>query len=449
MQADDVRLRQRRVEPRQRLLAVGAPDDQLGDHRVVVRRDRIAFSHAGIQPHVGALEAGSRRRAEDVEAAGGRQEVGVGILGAQARLDGVAVDAQVALRERQRLARRDTQLPFDEVEPGDRFGHGVLDLQPRVHLHEVEAQVAVAGRLGDELDRAGADVAHRLGRGDRGLAHLAPALLAHARRGRFFEHLLVPSLHRAVALEQVDAMALRVAEHLDLDVARPRDVALDQHRVVAEAVDRLALARGERGVEFRRRIHHPHALGKADALGLVPEQRGILVGAVVTRHQRHAGFFHELLGRRLQPHGLDRRRRRADEDQARIGAGLGEIVVLAEEAVARMDRFGAGRPCRFDDAIAAQVAFLGRGAADVHRFVAGEHMQRAHVGIRIHGDRADAELLRRGRDAAGDLAAVGDQDLLEHGLPLIAARVARPRRQSGRTAGAPARAGTSPAARSP
>jgi hypothetical protein len=46
----------------------------------------------------------------------------------------------------------------------------------------------------------------------------------------------VAALHRAVALEQVDAVAVGVAEDLDLDVARLGDVLLDQHVVVAEGL---------------------------------------------------------------------------------------------------------------------------------------------------------------------------------------------------------------------
>ena len=61
------------------------------------------------------------------------------VLGIEPRLDGMAVDAHVGLRERQRLARRDAELQLDQVEPGDRLGHRMLDLQPRVHLHEPEA----------------------------------------------------------------------------------------------------------------------------------------------------------------------------------------------------------------------------------------------------------------------------------------------------------------------
>jgi hypothetical protein len=40
--------------------------------------------------------------------------------------------------QRQRLAGGDAQLPLDQVEPGDHLGDRVLDLQARVHLHEVE-----------------------------------------------------------------------------------------------------------------------------------------------------------------------------------------------------------------------------------------------------------------------------------------------------------------------
>jgi hypothetical protein len=45
-------------------------------------------------------------------------------------------------------------------------------------------------------------------------------------------------------------------------------------------------------------------------------------------------------------------------------------------------------------------------------------MQRACIGVGVNGDGAHAEPLRRACDAAGDLAAVGDQKGLEHVPPL-------------------------------
>ncbi len=51
----------------------------------------------------------------------------------------------------------------------------------------------------------------------------------------------MPALHAAVALEEVDRITEGVREDLDLDVTRPRYVALQQHALVAEGRRRLAL----------------------------------------------------------------------------------------------------------------------------------------------------------------------------------------------------------------
>ena len=64
----------------------------------------------------------------------------------------------------------------------------------------------------------------------------------HARRRRLLDHLLVAALHGAVALEQMHGIAVRVGEHLHFDMARPREIFLDQHAVVAEGRSGLALA---------------------------------------------------------------------------------------------------------------------------------------------------------------------------------------------------------------
>ncbi len=113
----------------------------------------------------------------------------------------------------------------------------MLDLEARVHLDEVEA----AASADDELDRAGADIADGPGGGDRGLAQSPCARsLVEAGRGRLLDHLLVAALDRAVALEEVDRVAVAVGEDLHLDMPRPRQIFLDQHPVVAEGRQRLA-----------------------------------------------------------------------------------------------------------------------------------------------------------------------------------------------------------------
>ena len=187
---------QRRAQAPQSGIAIHIPADQLGDHRVVVHADLVALAHAAVDAHV----RGGRRHAQMLDAARRGQEVARRILGVDARLDRMPVDGQLLLRQRQRLARGHAQLPLHQVEAGDHLGHRVLDLQPGVHLHEVE----LAALVRDELHGAGVDVAHRARRGHRRRADLPPPRGRHARGGRLFQNLLMAPLHGAVALEQMN-----------------------------------------------------------------------------------------------------------------------------------------------------------------------------------------------------------------------------------------------------
>ena len=61
-----------------------------------------------------------------------------------------------------------------------------------------------------------------------------------------------------------------------------------------------------------------------------------------------------------------------------------------------------------------QVRSRAGARADAHVVVGEAHVQRLAVGLGVHGDRLDAELAAGADDAQRDLAAIGDQDLLEH-----------------------------------
>jgi hypothetical protein len=77
--------------------------------------------------------------------------------------------------------------------------------------------------VGDEFDGAGADIVHRAGRLARGGADRLALRGVERRRRRFLDHLLVPALQRAFALEQRQQIAVAVADDLHLDVARVLD----------------------------------------------------------------------------------------------------------------------------------------------------------------------------------------------------------------------------------
>jgi hypothetical protein len=200
------------------------------------------------------------------------------------------------------------------------------------------------------------------------------------------------ALHRTVALKQVNHVALGVAKHLNFNVTRSGDVALNQHRVVAKTVDGFAFARCQSRVKFSRAVDGPHAFAATaragfdehrvtNAVGLALEHRSVLIGTVVTRHQRHPSALHQLLGFSLQAHGFQRRWRRADEDQASVGTGLSKLGVLAQKTVAGVNGLRARGERRSNDAVAAQVAFFWRCRTDAHGFVASQHVLGIGVGV--------------------------------------------------------------------
>ncbi len=79
-----------------------------------------------------------------------------------------------------------------------------------------------------------------------------------------------------------------------------------------------------------------------------------------------------------------------------------------------MNGVGARAARRVDNAIDSQVAVLWRARPDGIRLVGVPHVQGRAVTLGIDGHRRQVHFPARANDAHGDLAAVGDQDLV-HG----------------------------------
>ena len=364
--------------------------DDLGDHRIVMRADdlriHLVHPHRGVDANAFArgLEGRPVRDAalllidvEVVQRSGRRQKTLLRILGIEPRLDGVPVDRQLVLREaaaarrrRRAVASSTRSSPVTASVTGCSTCRRVFismkkkpsarrPFEPSAMNSTVPAPTIADGR----------------GRRDGGAAHGVAHGRRHARRGGLLDDLLVAALQRAVALEQMHDIAVPVAEHLHLDVARLQNVFLDEHAPVAEGVRALhARALVEGGVEIEHPVDPAHALAAAagdrldqdriaDLIGLLAQEIGILPVAVIAGHRRHAGPLHQRLRLALEAHGADRGWRRADEDDARGGAGLGEFRVLRQEAVAGVNRGGARALRGLDDPVDDEIALARRPAA--------------------------------------------------------------------------------------
>ena len=246
------------------------------------------------------------------------------------------------LLEPEPLAGRDANLFLDDVDAGHHLGDRMLDLQPRVRFHEVEAAV----RIHQELERPGVGVLHGLGGVDDDRAHPASHLVAERGRGRLFEQLLVPALDRAFAFAEVDDRPVLVAEDLELDMAWRFDVLLEVHIADAERRFGFTLRRLEGMRQLAHGSHDAHAAAAAAGRRLDDDRIADLLGrldrlvlgldrSVGARQDRHARLLHDAARPCLVAHQPDDLRGRPDELDMTGFADLREIRALRQEPVAR------------------------------------------------------------------------------------------------------------------
>ena len=317
---------------------------------------------------------------------------------------------------------------------------GVLDLEPRVDLHEREAPL---GRLVQELDGGRAAVARALHEPAGGVHDLALLLGAQRRARRLLDDLLVAALVGAVAQPDGPCGAVAVPDRLDLDVAGRADQPLHQHRVVAERLGGLRAGAGERGLQrgrvvdatdaaapaARRRLDHQRV---ADRLG-VP--RGVLGGVdrpAAPGRDRHAGGLGEPLGLDLVADAAHHLGAGPDEDDAEPLAQLDEPRILGHEAPADPDGVGAGGDERPLERLVVEIADAGVGV-ERDDLVGVAQVHRLGLGRRGEGDHVDR--LRAGGVELADgvdqphrgLAPVDDGEASEGSLhaPQLASMAAR------------------------
>src|SRR5690606_36477452 len=174
-------------------------------------------------------------------------------------------------------------------------------------------------------------------RGDGSLTHGFAAFLGHAGGWGLFDDFLMTALNRAVALEEMDIIALGVGKYLYFDVAGLLQIAFDKYAIVAETAGSFTFARCQGFGEFSTGFDDAHAFattpsagldqyGVADGISLLAQEGRVLIVAMVAGHQRDAGFFHQCLCGGLAAHGGNGAGWRTDENNACISTSLGKEI---------------------------------------------------------------------------------------------------------------------------
>ena len=359
--------------------------------------------------------------------AGVGHEVVGGVLGGHTGLDGVAVAADGLLRGDvdllgvEGIALGDEDLGADDVHVGDKLGDGVLHLDSGVHLDEVGVAVPVH----QELTGAGVAIAHGLAQTDGAVEDLLPGELGHGEGGGVFNDFLVPALHGAVTVEEVNDVAVVVGQDLDLHMLGALEVFFDEDLVIAEGL--LGLVDG-----FLKLLGHvlgagddAHAASAAAVGGL--EHDGVadllghghglfhgLHGVVHAGDDGHVGGDGDLLGGDLVAHGVHALHGGADEDDAVLFTFLHQDGVLGQEAIAGVDGVHVVVLGDLDDGGDVQIGvdralFRVQGVSFVRQ--GAEHGVLVFLGV--DGHRGDAQLVESPEHADGDLSAVCHQNSLK------------------------------------
>ena len=212
---------------------------------------------------------------------------------------------------------------------------------------------------------------------------------------------------------------------MNLDMTRTANELLEVDLVVAKGVGSLGTGGDEHPLELLVVVCLAHALATAAGRGLdedgvadlVGKGTGLLDGldrAVASGHRGNPELLHRGLGGRLVAERVDALGRRSDEDDVVVGTGAGKVGVLGEETVARMDGLRTSNLGRCDDVGGVEIRERRRGRTDADAFVGHLNGTRVLVGLGIHDDALDAELVGGAHDAQGDFASVGDEDLVKH-----------------------------------
>jgi hypothetical protein len=424
LDAADAELAQRPLSPPHRLLERRPPRRQLDEQRIEVRRDDGAA--VGVAVDTDREPAGI---AVSGDPAVVRDEPVLRVFSGDPALQGEAARPDRLLAGHahrlvvQRSAVSQQNLAADDIDPGDHFGDRVLDLDAGIHLDEVEA----AGvDIDEKLHRAGRPVADLLADAHGGVADLLAQFLREPRTGRDLDHLLVPALHRTVALPEVDQIALHIAEDLHLDVLGAWNIALEEYIGLAESRRGLAPGFGHFVLEIFRPLDRTDAAPAPAEAGLDHQRvsdlfrcRCDVVGLAErlfgARDGRHTDGMGQAPCRRFVAKRLELIRGRPDEGDAGGVAGTRQTNILGEKTVAGMDGVRTGPFRHRDDLVDIEVGadrLAPLGGTDGVGLVRLEPVRGKAILVAVNRHRAQSELGGGAETADGNFRPVRNEELL-------------------------------------
>jgi hypothetical protein len=205
-------------------------NDDFRHHGIVKRRNFVTGVNRGIGAHARAARRVIARNAAET-----RQKIVFRVFGVDTELNGKAAPDNFFLLEAQWQTRGHANLFLDDVDAGDRFGDGVLDLHARVHFHEIKTAAIVE----QKLHRTGVGVTDRFRGNHRETADILALCFVKLWRRCNFDQFLITALNRAIALVKMNYIAVMISQYLHFDMLRIDDAFFQKHIGAAEGFGRF------------------------------------------------------------------------------------------------------------------------------------------------------------------------------------------------------------------
>ena len=443
LHAADAELAQRAIRALHRFLERAAPGRDLDQQRVEVRRDdRAAEAVAAVEPDG---EAAGRAIGRDPAVVGDEMSSGSSVVMrhciAKPRRSILSCGGMFDRRLVQRVALRDQDLAAHEVDAGDDLGHGVLDLDARVHLDEEEL---AAIDVEQELDGAGVAIADR-----RHSVAAASQMRCRSSCGRLMLGAISTTFwwrrwteqSRSQRCTRLPCASPRICTSMCLARAmyRSRKTSGRPNAAPASRCASSSLASSSSAL-----VHdaHPAAAAAEARLDHQRDSRSRAASAATSAGSVSACSVPGTVGTPadcasrlaavLSPNASSCSGVGPDERDAGVLARARERRVLRQEAVARMNRVDALRLGDRDDRLdveirAHRLAALRR--ADEERLVGLEAVQREAVFVAVDRDGPQPEFGGGPEAADGDFRAVGDEQFPHSGDGNECPRDLRPRQE--------------------
>src|SRR4029078_8039609 len=198
------------------------------------------------------------------------------MLRVDSALNGMSVKSYVFLAKRQFLAGRDQYLRLDDVYPGDHLRDRVLHLNSGIHFDEEEFALFIK-----ELEGTCAAVPDFAAGVNAALPDAPPLLPRNKRRRGLLDYFLVPALHGAIPVTQIDSVAVFIGKDLYLDVTRSLEKLFHIYGGVAEGRFCFLSGHGYRVDQRSLGMYDTHAASAAAACSLDADRTNPLSGNLV------------------------------------------------------------------------------------------------------------------------------------------------------------------------